>query len=134
MAITALESALQWIDEANPLADTAAEAVDPRVRTAMDLLCRRLNERLTVEDLADACCLSASRLAHLFREQVGQSPMRFLEAQRIRRARELLEHSALGVAEISDRVGFESPFYFSRRFSLAVGMSPRAYRATVARE
>ena len=94
----------------------------------MEILCQRPAERVTVGGLARACGLSRSRLAELFREQTGASPLAFLELQRLRRARELLEHTALGLAEIAEAVGFSSPFYLSLRFKKQYGVSPRGYR------
>jgi AraC family transcriptional regulator of arabinose operon len=81
-----------------------------------------------VETLARRCGLSRSRFAELFREQMGVSPLAFLENQRLRRARELLEHTSLNLAEISVQAGFASPFYFSLRFKKHFGASPRNYR------
>ena len=47
------------------------------------------------------------------------------------KAKQLLEVTAKSVQEIALEVGFEDPLYFSRRFRLRVGISPREYRATV---
>jgi len=55
----------------------------------------------------------------------------FLETQRLRRARELLEHTLLNLTEIAEKVGFSSPFYLSLRFKKQFGVSPRDYRASL---
>jgi len=81
-----------------------------------------------VEALARGSSLSRSRFAELFRKQMGVSPLAFLENQRLRRARELLAHTSLNIAEISTQTGFTSPFYFSLRFKKHFGTSPRDYR------
>jgi len=70
--------------------------------------------------------LGYSRLREI--TPLDMPPQQFIEQQRIRRATELLEHSGYSIAEISSRVGFDSPFYFSRRFKKATGQSPRAFR------
>jgi len=51
-----------------------------------------------------------------------------LETQRLRRARELLEHTVFRLAEIAGKVGFSSPFYLSLRFKKQFEISPRDYR------
>jgi AraC family transcriptional regulator, arabinose operon regulatory protein len=84
---------------------------------------------MRVQDLvANACNLSVSRLAHLFRAQVGLSPMQFLERERLERAKSLLELTPRQVGEIAREVGFEDAFHFSKRFRRWTGSSPRAFR------
>ena len=125
-AVNALERALLLCDSRNPR--YAGSRHDARIRKAEHLLCQHPEERFTVEALARRCGLSRSRFAELFREQAGASPLAFLENQRLRRAREMLEHTSLNLAEISEQSGFASPFYFSLRFKKHFGVSPRNYR------
>jgi len=125
-AVNALERALLLCDSQNPR--HAGDRQDERIRKAVHLLCLQPEERLTVAALARRCGLSRSRFAELFREQAGVPPVEFLENQRLRRARELLEHTSLNVSEISEQSGFASPFYFSLRFKKHFGQSPRDYR------
>ena len=104
------------------------QGVDPRISEVLDLICRQLDRPFSISELARLCHLSPSRFAHLFREQLDMTPLQFIERQRIERARKLLEHTGHTIASISQQVGFESAFYFSRRFKLATGSSPRDYR------
>jgi AraC family transcriptional regulator of arabinose operon len=129
-AMNALEKALLWLNSINP--ELTHGRFDARIRRAMDHICRNIGQRLTVESVARQCGLSASRLSHLFREQVGLTVVQYLEQQRLNRGRELLEVSSFSVSEIATMVGYESPFYFSRRFSAFTGQSPRAYRRELA--
>jgi AraC family transcriptional regulator of arabinose operon len=127
LAMNALEEVLLWCDAANPQHDAPP---DPRVRAAMEHCCRNLGDRVTLGGLAKVCGLSPSRLSYLFQTQLGQSPMRWLEHQRIARARDLLEVTVEPVQAIAEQVGFSDPFYFSSRFRRSVGMSPRSWRRT----
>ncbi len=128
-AMNALEALLLWCDTANPHSDQAR--IDSRVRRVMDYLCINLAEKITLEDLAGIADLSVSRLAHLFRQQVGLTPMQYLERQRLERARQLLELTPRTIQAIADELGFDNPFYFSLRFKRLTGLSPRAYRRRV---
>ena len=56
------------------------------------------------------------------------TPLQFIEQQRIDRARQLLEHTGHTIATVAHQVGFDNPFYFSRRFKQATGMSPSDFR------
>jgi AraC family transcriptional regulator of arabinose operon len=126
LAMNALEETLLWCDTLNPRSEQAR--IDPRVRQVMDFLRLHLDEKLTVETLAEISGLSVSRLAHLFREQVGRTPMQFLEWQRLERAKQLLELTPRPIQAIATEVGFDNPFYFTLRFKRLTGLSPRAYR------
>ena len=125
-AMNALEAYLLRADGLNPA--SAASRVDPRVRDAMDHACRNLRLPLSAADLAAVAGLSVSRFEHLFAEQVGQTPQRYVERQRLDRAAQLLRSTAMDVGAVARDVGFADPFYLSRRFRRQFGVSPRAYR------
>jgi AraC family transcriptional regulator of arabinose operon len=132
LGLNALEEVLLWCDSINPhLADTQ---LDPRIHRALDYLGEKIGEPFSEERLARAASLSPSRLRHLFRNQTGNSPRRFLEEQRLRRARELLAMSRQTIAEIATELGFMNPFYFTLRFKKFTGESPRAFRQRVTRK
>jgi len=122
----ALEEVLLWCDSINPR--QTSSFVDPRIRKGMDFLTTHLAEPFSEERLAFSAGLSPSRLRHLFRSQVGDSPRHFLEKQRLRRAKDLLALSRQTISEIALELGFASPFYFSLRFKKSTGESPRAFR------
>ncbi len=126
LAMNALEELLLWCDVINPKAETAE--LDDRIRAATDWLCRNLEKHVTLDILAEAVGMSVSRLAHLFREQIGTPPLQFLEAQRMRRAKQLLEVTSLSVKQVAAEVGFDNPFYFTLRFKKSSGVSPTEYR------
>lgn len=125
-AMNALEEVLLWCDLENP--NTQRSPMDARVRLATEYLCRNLREKITLDALADHCRLSTSRLAHLFREQVGYTPQQFLENQRLNRAAQLLDMTGKSIKEIAGEVGFDNPFYFTLRFKRRTGLSPTEYR------
>ena len=103
--------------------------MDSRLRKALDLLHANRNGQWPVSDLAAACGLSRSALFALFRRQVGSSPHEYFETLKIERSKHLLARSSLLIGEIAAEVGFPSIYYFSSRFTKAVGCSPRSYRA-----
>ena len=107
---------------------TEKSGLDPRVLRAMDFLCRNLSQPVTLARLARECGMSVSRLSHLFREQVGQTPQLFLEVQRLKQARMCLELTRNSVNFIALEVGFQDPFHFSHRFKHHFGVSPKKYR------
>ncbi|MBA3708028.1 MAG: arabinose operon transcriptional regulator AraC [Planctomycetes bacterium] len=124
-AMNALEEVLLWCDGANRAERTP---LDARLKLAMDHCCRHLSERITLDTLARVSGLSPSRLSYLFQTQAGDAPIRYLERQRLARAKDLLEVTADPVKEVAAHVGFDDPFYFSVRFRRLTGLSPRAFR------
>jgi AraC family transcriptional regulator of arabinose operon len=125
LALNALETALLWWDIQNP----ARRPLDPRVIDAIDYLSHNLDRRVSVDELADAVHLSPSRVAHLFSQEMGISPSRYAERQRLGRAKKLLEVTLLPVSEIARQTGFASQFYFAARFKKLTGHTPSEFRA-----
>jgi AraC family transcriptional activator FtrA len=93
----------------------------------------RLDRPLTLTDLARAAHLSKRTLARRFEAALGTTPMRWLLAQRIRRAQQLLEATDEPVERIAELAGFGSPANLRQHFSRAAGVSPLSYRRTFRR-
>lgn len=105
--------------------------MDGRIRWAREQIETHLDQRLTIQWLADNVQLSQSRFAHLFREQVGVSPARYLHRVRMDRARLLLERTSLTVKQVMHQVGCHDPSHFARDFRRHHGFAPREWRAAL---
>lgn len=81
-----------------------------------------------IAELAKIAGLSTSRFAHLFREEMGESPQQFVERIRLDTAASALIAGGRTVSQIAEEAGYPSPFYFSRRFKARFGLSPIQYR------
>jgi AraC family transcriptional regulator of arabinose operon len=125
--LNVLEELLLICDAWNPA--NRNSRLDDRIRTALQYLCDHATEKITLPDLARACGLSPSRLSHLFKEQVGETPLQYLEQRRMETARDLLQMTSQPVSQIADEVGFANPFYFSRIYRRRMGHPPSATRA-----
>ncbi|HUB37303.1 MAG TPA: helix-turn-helix domain-containing protein [Streptosporangiaceae bacterium] len=90
----------------------------------------RLEQPLTVRDLAREAGMSSRNLARHFNAVAGTSPLRWLLTQRVRLAQELLETSDLGVEQIASRTGMGTGATLRRHFSDQVGVPPETYRRT----
>jgi len=101
---------------------------DSRVVEACQYVTRHLASEVKIEDVAKHVCLSPSRLAHLFREQMGVNLLRWREDQRVIRARLLLQTTQEPIATIGREVGYDDQLYFSRVFRKRVGLSPSDFR------
>lgn len=86
----------------------------------------------TVDSLAALAGLSRTVFAERFRAAYGSGPIEVLRTIRLRRAAELLSRSDLPVKRVASLVGYQSRTYFSRAFHAAHGVSPDAFRRSLA--
>jgi len=123
-ALNSLERALLWLDAASP----GPQQLDDRLHEAVLFIARHLGRPLSVAEIAEAVQLSPSRLSHLFKDQLGTSPARFVELRRIERAQTLLESTSMPIGAIARATGFNSQLYLATRFKVLTHMSPTDWR------
>lgn len=106
-----------------------------RVHGVLQRMHARYAEPLNVARLAEDAGMSLSALHHHFKSVTATSPLQYLKAVRLHKARMLMMHDGLGAATAAVRVGYESPSQFSREFRRFFGSSPgaetRRVRATL---
>ncbi|MBD0843773.1 MULTISPECIES: helix-turn-helix domain-containing protein [unclassified Streptomyces] len=90
----------------------------------------RLDQPLTVEDLARRARMSSRHLGRHFRSVTGTTPLQWLLVQRIRRAQELLETTDDSVEAVAAATGMGTATTLRRHFNRTVGVSPDTYRRT----
>jgi AraC family transcriptional regulator len=102
--------------------------VDRRIRRAVELMHARLEEDLSLKEIAAASYLSPFHFARLFKKVTGATPHAYLAGLRTAHAERLLAETDLSITQISSRVGYSSPSHFTKAFRQATGLSPRAFR------
>ncbi|MFJ8085777.1 helix-turn-helix domain-containing protein [Streptomyces sp. NPDC096205] len=90
----------------------------------------RLDQPLTVEDLARRAGMSSRHLSRHFRAATGTTPLQWLLTQRIRHAQELLERTDDSVDTIATATGMGTATTLRRHFNRTVGVPPDTYRRT----
>jgi len=103
-----------------------------RLRRETAYIQQNLDTDLTLAELAAVVCMSPYHFARLFKGSTGVPPHRFVVRQRIARARGVLATPELSIAEISRLVGFRTASHFTTVFRRVLGITPGAYRTTVA--
>jgi AraC-like DNA-binding protein len=101
---------------------------DPLVGRALAALHRSPARAWTLESLARDVGLSRSALADRFTAFVGQPPMQYLACWRMQLAATHLLTGMDSIAEVAERVGYESEAAFSRAFKKVVGVPPGQWR------
>jgi YesN/AraC family two-component response regulator len=92
------------------------------------------NDKLRIEDLAEAVCLGRSVFYGKLKSIVGMSPVDFLRHIRMQRAEQLIANSNYQISQIAYMVGFTDPKYFSKTFKKETGLTPSEYRDKASRE
>jgi AraC family transcriptional activator FtrA len=90
----------------------------------------RLDQPLTVNDLARRASTSPRHLGRQFRAVTGQTPLQWLLTQRVRRAQELLEATDESIQSIAVSTGMGTSTTLRRQFKRVVGVPPDTYRRT----
>jgi AraC-like DNA-binding protein len=101
---------------------------DPHIGRAVAELHADPSREWTVTDLARCAGVSRSGLADRFRRLVGQSPIEYLTRWRLQLAARLLRAEDVSIAEIADRVGYDSEAAFHRAFKRFAGVTPATWR------
>ena len=118
-------------DEAFATAAFAALGIDrqappavlhPGVRRAL-LVLRESDEAVSLQALAAAAGLSAGRLGHLFTEQIGIPPRRYLLWTRVQRAARSIAEGR-PITEAAHGAGFADGAHLSRTFRRMFGATP----------
>lgn len=84
--------------------------------------------------LSDRLHRDYSTLSKLFSEETGTTLEKYLIAQKIERAKELLTYGELTLGEIADRLDYSSTAYLSAQFKQVTGLTPSAYRKAADKE
>lgn len=86
-----------------------------------------LFDNLSLGELARVACVSRFHFARMFRLRTGFSPMKYVQNQRIERAKHLLRHREANISTIAAALGFFDQSHFSRVFRKVTGISPGRY-------
>lgn len=100
------------------------------VRRAVAFIHTHYADAITRDQLAVYLGVSPDHLTASFRDEMGLTPIAYLNRYRISRAQTLLKESTRSITAIALAVGFNDPANFSRTFHRETGMTANAYRRT----
>ncbi|MFG6447082.1 helix-turn-helix domain-containing protein [Roseateles sp. BYS180W] len=103
----------------------SAAAVSARLGRVLALVHARLEQSLSLNELAQAACVSVSALLRLFHKELGCTPAAYIRAQRLEAAQqELRSGQARSIKALAARWGFQSPSRFSQAYRARFGVLP----------
>jgi len=86
-------------------------------------------ELIPLQTLSEICFMSPNYFCHYFKQEIGKTPISFINEYRIEKACEMLSESELSISEIALSVGFDNFSYFIRKFREYKGVTPKKYRS-----
>ena len=95
---------------------------------------QNLARELSLDVLADVAKMSRRTFTRRFKEATGSTVSKWLNAERVVRAQELLETTDLPIECIAGEAGFGTPLSLRQQFAVHLGTSPSEYRRTFSRE
>jgi len=109
------------------LSDMGRSAEADIVDRGMQYIREHLEGVLKVQDICAHLHISESGLYKAFSEVVGLTPNYLIRIYKLKRAEQLMQTTSYTIREISELLGFSSPYYFSTVFKNHYGVSPHYY-------
>ncbi|RKP57263.1 AraC family transcriptional regulator [Cohnella endophytica] len=101
------------------------------VRSCMEFLGQNYDRPIAVRDVAVHVSLHPGYLQRIFKTHTGKTIMEYVTDIRMEKAKMLLLHTDIPVADISDYVGTGSRQYFHALFKKHTGRTPIEYRLSM---
>src|SRR5580765_5267915 len=106
-----------------------------RLRRIKELVHAKMEDDLSLDEMAESVGLSTAHFARMFRKSTGETPHQFVLHQRLERAKTMLRAPDARVLDVALACGFKTQQHFAQVFRDVWGVSPTEYRqALVGRE
>ena len=99
-----------------------------RLRRIKELVHAKMEDELTLVELAESVELSTAHFARMFRKSTGETPHQFVLRQRVERAKEMLRSANARIIDVAMACGFKTQEHFAQVFRQMCGVSPTEYR------
>jgi transcriptional regulator GlxA family with amidase domain len=103
-------------------------ANDDRLPGVLEWARENLSRPLSLNTLAEVAVMSRRTFTRRFREATGTTVTKWVNAERVARAQQLLETTDLSIERITSEVGFGTPLAMRQQFAAQLGTSPSSYR------
>jgi AraC family transcriptional regulator len=99
-----------------------------RLRRIKELVHAKMEDDLSLDEMAQSVGLSTTHFARMFRKSTGETPHQFVLRQRVERAKAMLRAPATRVLDVALASGFKTQQHFAQVFRDVCGISPTEYR------
>jgi AraC family transcriptional regulator len=102
-----------------------------RLRRIKELVRAKIEDDLSLDEMAESVGLSTAHFARMFRKSAGETPHQFVLRQRLERAKALLRAADARVLDVAVACGFKTQQHFAQVFRGVCGVSPTEYRQDI---
>ncbi len=99
------------------------------VESAIAYMKKNIDGNISLDELSKVNNYSTSRFSNLFKQKTGYAPIDYFIQMKMQKACQHLDFSDQSIKSVAYTLGFDDPYYFSRRFRKVIGMSPNKYRS-----
>ncbi len=99
-----------------------------RLRRIKELVHAKMEDDLSLDEMAQSIGLSTAHFARMFRKSTGETPYQFVLRQRVERATAMLRAPDARILDVAVACGFKTQQHFAKVFRDACGVSPTQYR------
>jgi two-component system response regulator YesN len=100
------------------------EAARPEIMSVKRYIYDNIEQNISLEDAAKFSNMSRSYFSYIFKKEVGDSFINFVNRTKMEKARDLIMKRNLKVYEAAEQVGIKDEAYFSKLFKKYIGVSP----------
>jgi AraC family transcriptional regulator len=99
-----------------------------RLRRIKELVHAKMEDDLSLDEMAQSVGLSTAHFARMFRKSTGETPHQFVLRQKVERAKVMLRAPDARIFEVAMACGFKTQQHFAQVFRDVCGLSPTEYR------
>ena len=99
-----------------------------RLRRIRELIDAKIEDDLSLDEMAQSVGLSTAHFARMFRKSTGETPHQFVRRQRVERAKAILRAPGARVLDAAVACGFKTQQHFAQVFRDVCTVSPTEYR------
>lgn len=134
--LTNRDSIIQWIHEfryrlCEKLESSKTTKTNKLVELAKRYVELHYTEKLALGTVAEELSVSHGYLSSVFKKYTGSNFSDYISYVKIEKGKELIQEYKYMMYEISDLLGFENPYYFSKVFKKVTGMTPKDYELSL---
>jgi len=114
-----------------PVTDIRQHYEDELLEKILAYIDETIYEPITIAEICEKFSLSRSSLQILFKENMDQSPKKYINELKLEKGRQMICENKYTISEIALMLGFNSIHYFSRAFTQKYHMAPSEYSKTL---
>ena len=101
---------------------------DDRIQKVLSYIRKNIYKTIDIDSLAAISCLSKDHFIRLFKKEINNTPLQYINQKKIEKAQLILITDSMPVKNISYLLAYEDHSYFNRLFKKLTGVTPQQYR------